>query len=148
MGPNGIKPVTILDFLAKVRESKLQSSNIYLTVIFHFESRSVIDLSTFDAIAKMVEIWYQDFEVPLKKSLFSFSVFIKINKICDIAILKYVFKYYTHGMRNKFKILLKRYDFIINIKKETMSSHFPEISNTMYICLYQLKKKNDQKFIK
>lgn len=91
MGPNGIKPVTILDFLAKVRESKLQSSNIYLTVIFHFESRSVIDLSTFDAIAKMVEIWYQDFEVPLKKSLFSFSVFIKINKICDIAILKYVF---------------------------------------------------------
>lgn len=51
-------------------------------------------------------------------------------------------------MRNKFKILLKRYDFIINIKKETMSSHFPEISNTMYICLYQLKKKNDQKFIK
>lgn len=56
MGPNGIKPVTILDFLAKVRESKLQSSNIYLTVIFHFESRSVIDLSTFDAIAKMVEI--------------------------------------------------------------------------------------------
>lgn len=41
----------------------------------------------------------------------------------------------------KFKILLKRYDFIINIKKETMSSHFPEISNTMYICLYQLKKK-------
>lgn len=56
MGPNGIKPATIFDFLAKVRESKLQSSNIYLTVIFHFESRSVIDLSTFDAIAKMVEI--------------------------------------------------------------------------------------------
>lgn len=56
MGPNGIKPVTIFDFLAKVRESKLQSSNIYLTVIFHFESRSVIDLSTSDAIAKMVEI--------------------------------------------------------------------------------------------
>lgn len=25
MGPNGIKPATILDFLAKVRESKLQS---------------------------------------------------------------------------------------------------------------------------
>lgn len=55
MGSNRIKPVTFLDFLAKVRQSKLQSSNIYLTVIFHFESRSVIDLSTFDAIAKMAE---------------------------------------------------------------------------------------------
>lgn len=55
MGSNRIKPVTILDFLAKVRESKLQSSNIYPTVIFHFQSRSVIDLSTFDAIAKMVK---------------------------------------------------------------------------------------------
>lgn len=33
MGSNRIKPVTILDFLAKVRESKLQSSNIYLTAI-------------------------------------------------------------------------------------------------------------------
>lgn len=55
MGSNRIKPVTILDFLAKVREWKRQSPNIYLTVIFHFESRSVIDLSTFDAIAKMAE---------------------------------------------------------------------------------------------
>lgn len=55
MGSNRIKPVTILDFLAKAREWKRQSPNIYLTVIFHFKSRSVIDLSTFDAIAKMAE---------------------------------------------------------------------------------------------
>lgn len=55
MGSNRIKPVTILEFLAKVREWKRQSPNIYLTVIFHFKSRSVIDLSTFDAIAKMAE---------------------------------------------------------------------------------------------
>lgn len=65
MGSNRIKPVTILDFLAKVREWKRQSPNIYLTVIFHFESRPVIDLSTFDAVAKMVEAYYLDFEVPL-----------------------------------------------------------------------------------
>lgn len=65
MGSNRIKPVTILDFLAKAREWKRQSPNIYLTVIFHFKSRSVIDLSTFDAIAKMAEAWYLDFEVPL-----------------------------------------------------------------------------------
>lgn len=58
IGSNGIKPVTIFDFLAKVRKSKFQFSNICIIVIFHFELRSVIDLSTlsFDAIAKMVEI--------------------------------------------------------------------------------------------
>lgn len=53
MSSNRIKPVTILDFFGQ--STGIEASVLKYLPNSHFESRFVIDLSTFDAIAKMVE---------------------------------------------------------------------------------------------